>query len=140
MWQAFASVLEPDRGELLAVQAVSRDGTPLSQFTLPNRPKVPPYIVQPLDYIDFSGSGNGQGGAFRLPPPAFPVQIALSATHDGAGPITADIVCDTGSNRALDAVGPVAAANGSLVVGLSPGATTCSFVVHADGAWSFETK
>ncbi|MBA4181341.1 MAG: hypothetical protein C0506_12190 [Anaerolinea sp.] len=139
-WQAFASVLEPDRGELLAIHAISRDGTPLSQFTFPYRPKVPPYIVQPLDRIDFSGSGDGAGGEFRLPPPAFPVNIALMATHDGAGRITADVVCDTGTNRALDVVGPVGAANGSLIVGLSPGATRCSFVVQADGAWSFVSK
>ena len=60
--------------------------------------------------------------------------------HDGAGPITADLACDTGTNRILDTVGPVGASNGSLVIDVPPNATRCSFVVHADGAWSFETK
>ena len=139
-WRAFASMLDPGRGGLLAVHAIGQDGTELSQLTLKKETKVPPYIVQPLDSIDFSGSGDGLGGEFRLPRPAFPVSIALIATHDGAGPITADVVCDTGTNRILDAVGPVGGANGSLVVLLSPGATRCSFVVHADGAWRFLTK
>jgi DNA-binding CsgD family transcriptional regulator len=139
-WRAFASVLDPNRGELLAVDAVGQDGTRLNQFALPKRTKAPPYIVNPLDYINFSGSGDGKGGAFRLPPPAFPVKIALIATHDGVGPITADLVCDTGTTRVLDAAGPVGAMNGSLVVDVPPGATQCSFVVHADGAWSFQSK
>lgn len=139
-WRAFASVLDPASGELLAIHAIAQDGTELSQFALKKRPAVPPYIVRPLDDVNFAGSGDGESAIFRLPPPAFPVKIALNATHDGAGPITADLACDTGTNRFLETVGPVGVANGGLLADASPDATRCSIVVHAEGVWSFKTK
>lgn len=139
-WRAFGAALPADRGNLLVIRALATDGSEIAQFPLRHGPDVPPYIVMPLDYVDFSGTGNSTGGAFRLPPPAFPVKIALLATHDDSGPIIADLVCDTGVVRIIDQPGAVGAPSGSLVIDLPPGATTCAFDVHASGHWSFVTK
>jgi hypothetical protein len=139
-WRAFASVAHPEQGDLLRVEAIAEDGGRLGVYEYPRSTKVPPYIVRPLDSVDVSGSGNGRSANFRLPEPAFPIKMAFAATHDGAGAITADIVCDTGTNRFLDTVGPIAGASGALIADVSPGARTCAIAVEADGAWSFVSR
>jgi hypothetical protein len=139
-WRAFGVALPAESGNVTVIRALDSDGSEIAQFLLPHGPDVPPYIVMPLDYIDFSGTGDSKGGAFRLPPPAFPVKIALLATHDDSGPITADLLCDTGTVRILEQPGAVGALNGSLIIDLPPDATTCTFDVGATGRWSFVTK
>jgi DNA-binding CsgD family transcriptional regulator len=141
-WRAFAIVLPPGRS-LASIRALDTSGAEIATFVPPRTAYVPPYVVAPLSPIAFAGNGPARGGEFRLPPPAFPVTIALRVAADPG--IQADIACDTAALgiRFLGQGAELSAAvkhdGDRLLIGLPPDAQLCHFEVTGEGSWSFAT-
>jgi hypothetical protein len=141
-WKAFAVEFAADAGPVAAVLAVDAEGRELSRYEPPRTVEVPPYVVEPLAPIAFSGTGDAVGGAFELPPPAFPATVALEIEH--AGPAAVTVVCGAARIPVLSpdgsAAAPVTRLEGSTYhVTLSPRATACSFEVESAGAWEIRS-
>jgi hypothetical protein len=140
-WRAFA-VIEPEGHSVLReVVAFDAAGSELERFELPQAISVPPYVVEPLAAIAFSGADAATGGDFELPPPAFPVNIRLAVEYEGD--VTATVVCDTGKTPIVEA-GERAAfveeeAPGTFLLLMPPEARKCRFEVSGRGAWSFRS-
>lgn len=142
-YRAFFTEMGETTGSTVTIEAFAANGSVLERKTVtvhPSEFESTDGVVEPRTPISFSGTEPLKGGYFELPPPAFPVKIALSTAYAGDGPITVDLVCDTGTVRIIDQPGPDGDANGSLIVDVPPGATQCSFDVHADGWWSIRSK
>ncbi len=141
-YRAFFTEMGDTTGSSVTVEAFAADGTILERSEVSVRPsefESTDGVVKPLSPISFSGTGDLHGGYFELPPPAFPVKLDLTTTYDGDGPITVDLVCDTGTVRIINQAGRDGDANGSLIVDIPPEATHCSFDVWTDGWWSIRS-
>lgn len=128
-------------GPIVSVRAVAEDGSVLSTQTLhaPLSTEIPAGLRSaPVHPVDFSGSGVATGGAFQLPPPAFPVQLVF--TVEAAAELGLQLVCDTGTAlltrqaRGGPPPGPV-----RYIADMPPEARECHFEVDGTGPWRIQS-